>query len=91
MFLPCNDFKQCLASMQMLDMPLFSSHIPSTMRKLTRYIFHTAFSPGGRGYIVPYMGYILGRYVQPQSRVGQGFWVFGIQGRFKSGIRYIAT
>ena len=24
-------------------------------------------------------------------RVGQGFWVFGIQGRFKSGIRYIAA
>ena len=28
----------------------------------------------------------------PKSgRVGQGFWVFGIQGRFKSGIRYIAA
>ena len=24
-------------------------------------------------------------------RVGQGFWVFGIQGCFKSGIRYIAA
>ena len=24
-------------------------------------------------------------------RVGQGFCVFGIQGRFKSGIRYIAA
>ena len=24
-------------------------------------------------------------------RVGQGFWVFGIQERFKSGIRYIAA
>ena len=27
----------------------------------------------------------------PYLRVGQGFWVFGIQGRFKSGIRYIAA
>ena len=26
-----------------------------------------------------------------QSRVGQGFWVYGIQGLFKSGIRYIAS
>ena len=25
------------------------------------------------------------------NRVGQGFCVFGIQGRFKSGIRYIAA
>ena len=25
------------------------------------------------------------------DRVGQGFWVFGIRGRFKSGIRYIAA
>ena len=24
-------------------------------------------------------------------RVGQGFWVYGIQGLFKSGIRYIAA
>ena len=28
---------------------------------------------------------------QAKFRVGQGFWVFGIQGRFKSGIRYIAA
>ena len=27
----------------------------------------------------------------PLLRVGQGFWVFGIQGRFKSGIRYIVA
>ena len=27
----------------------------------------------------------------PKHRVGQGFCVFGIQGRFKSGIRYIAA
>ena len=26
-----------------------------------------------------------------QVRVGQGFWVYGIQGLFKSGIRYIAA
>ena len=25
------------------------------------------------------------------GRVGQGFWVYGIQGLFKSGIRYIAA
>ena len=30
-------------------------------------------------------------YLSPKFRVGQGFWVFGIQGRFKSGIRYIAA
>ena len=24
-------------------------------------------------------------------RVGQGFWVYGIQGLFKSGIRYISA
>ena len=26
-----------------------------------------------------------------EVRVGHGFWVFGIQGRFTSGIRYIAA
>ena len=25
------------------------------------------------------------------ARVGQGFWVYGIQGLFKSGIQYIST
>ena len=29
--------------------------------------------------------------INSELRVGQGFWVFGIQGRFKSGIRYIAA
>ena len=28
---------------------------------------------------------------QLMIRVGQGFWVYGIQGLFKSGIRYIAA
>ena len=28
---------------------------------------------------------------RPPNRVGQGFWVYGIQGLFKSGIRYIAA
>ena len=36
------------------------------------------------------------QYIFEQSlirifRVGQGFWVYGIQGLFKSGIRYIAA
>ena len=34
---------------------------------------------------------LLTRDASTQARVGQGFWVYGIQGLFKSGIRYISA
>ena len=35
--------------------------------------------------------FLMGIKVESTVRVGQGFWVYGIQGLFKSGIRYIAA
>ena len=35
--------------------------------------------------------FLMGIKVESTVRVGQGFWVYGIQGLFKSGIRNIAA